>query len=134
MSVEELKRTVTRPYRFQRAVVKQSLATRTPVHLKVGNRPQDVVLIPGGRWLVVAVGVDRPWPPGSAPPVPPGLQVWDIRAPIARNLSLVASTRLKSPFYRLFIQPPATEEEGEALIFVSYRYVTYYMIHTSERL
>lgn len=110
LSLDELKRAVTRPYRFQAAIVKRRLATRTPVHLKLGDRHVDAVLIPGGQWLVV-----QTWMADSSL-----LQIWDIRAPVARNLALVASTELQRQHSTLFVQPSTTEAEGVALIFVNY--------------
>lgn len=110
LSLDELKRTVTRPYRFQAAIVKHRLATRTPVHLKLGDHFADAVLIPGGQWLVV-----QTWMAASSL-----LQIWDIRVPVARNLALVASTELQPLQSTLFVQPSTTEAEGVALIFVNY--------------
>ncbi|KAG8891690.1 hypothetical protein FRC01_014564, partial [Tulasnella sp. 417] len=125
MSIDELKRTVSRPYRFHRAIEKQLLANRTPVHLKLEIRTQDAVLIPGGRWLVVTGRLDPPWPPvggSTAQPSEPAtvLQVWDIRPPTSQKLSLVTSVELQPHSTHLFVQPATTEAEGVALIIVNY--------------
>ncbi|KAG9008212.1 hypothetical protein FRB93_006780 [Tulasnella sp. JGI-2019a] len=95
-STLELRRTVARPYRFQRAIIKKNLTRRSPVKLErpntglkwIGFGCMEAILIPGGRWLVTlseGYGNDEPM---SA------VVVYDIRMPAEKNFAVVAHSFL----------------------------------------
>ncbi|KAG9008218.1 hypothetical protein FRB93_006786 [Tulasnella sp. JGI-2019a] len=88
----ELQRMVARPYRFQRAIIKQNLARRSPTKLQppyarttwIKDDCSEAILIPGGRWLVVlSQGYDLEGTVSS-------LAVHEIRMPAEKNFAMVA--------------------------------------------
>ncbi|KAG9015904.1 hypothetical protein FRB90_004244 [Tulasnella sp. 427] len=62
LSLEELRSLVTRPYRFEHALLRNELRDIEPARMKLDCPPESwlmkVLVIPGGRWIVT---VSREW-------------------------------------------------------------------------
>ncbi|KAG9023062.1 hypothetical protein FRB95_013739 [Tulasnella sp. JGI-2019a] len=89
----ELKRIVARPYRFQRAIIKKNLSRRSPIKLEsctghLDDACREVILIPGGRWLV-ALSCRDDWVS------PHSLVAYDIRRPAEKNFAVIARLALR---------------------------------------
>lgn len=100
MSLTDLKRAATRPYRFETTLLKKRLVNRIPEHMKPITGTQnlnffDAKIVPGGQWLVTAgrtrwggyAARDGPYDEFKPETI---VSVWDIRPPAVKSIRQVA--------------------------------------------
>lgn len=110
----------TKPYGFERAVLKRKLRTVSPLHLKpdLFGEFEDVKIVSGGQWLVtLSVEWDRN--PESDSPAQPFVRLWRISPPVRKNFDCIAAMKLPLDFAPLELCLQPGDAPLDLLVFVN---------------
>ncbi|KIO34433.1 hypothetical protein M407DRAFT_218644 [Tulasnella calospora MUT 4182] len=118
LTVRELRQIASKPYRFERSIIKKRLRDVSLTRLKPETRALVVMadIVPGGEWVVtLTVELTTLVPPSGAG----CLRLWCIAAPVMKQFGCRASLALSTGFNprELCLQPD--EAEHCLLVFVN---------------